>query len=202
MNAGKKTIKWLYQENLKVDQEWSVKRPQGFNGWPDQNAQRIEIIGAEVSQYNGEETFFIRVRTELLRDVVLNEKSLPIINQYLMSLASMSGPVYDAANGILSLSSLVRTYESIRGWMSHVISMAAVLQIAEARAIGPELADTLGATFATSGHPTNGKRPIPDELAGNGLHALITGEGAKPCAWTEQFREADGYIHAPPSLLS
>src|SRR5262249_34668803 len=143
MNAGKKTIKWLYQENLKVDQEWSVKRPQGFTWWPDQNAQRIEIIGAEVSQYNGEETFFIRVQTELLRDVVLNEKSLPIINLYLMSLASLSGPVYDAATGVLSVSSLVRTFESIRGWMGHLISMAAVLQFSEARAMGPELARLL-----------------------------------------------------------
>jgi hypothetical protein len=202
MNAGEKTIEWLYRENLHVDQEWSVKLPQGFTWWADQNAQRLEVIGAEFSRNAEEETFFVRVRTELLRDLVLNEKSLPIINQYLMSLASMSGPVYDAANGILSLSSLVRTYESIRGWMSHVISMAAVLQIAEARAVGPELADMLGATFATSGHPKNGKRPIPDELAGDGLHALITAEGAKPCAWTEQFREADDYIHAPPSLLS
>jgi len=112
----------------------------------------------------------------------------------------MSGPVYDATKGVLSLSSLVRTYESIRGWMSHVISMAAVLQIFDN--IGAELADMLGATFATSGHPKNGKRPTPDELAAGGLHAMIAAEGAKPCAWTKQFREAEAYIHGPPSLLS
>lgn len=200
MNAGEKTIEWLYREDLRVDERWSVRVPQGFIWWPDQNAQRIEIVGAEFSQRAEEDTFFVRVKTELLRDVTLDDRSLPIVNRSLMSLASMSGPVYDATKGVLSLSSLVRTYESIRGWMSHVISMAAVLQIFDN--IGAELADMLGATFATSGHPKNGKRPTPDELAAGGLHAMIAAEGAKPCAWTKQFREAEAYIHGPPSLLS
>jgi len=200
MNAGEKTIEWLYQKELQVDLKWSLRLPQGFIWWPDQNAQRIEIIGAEVSPQHTEEAFFIRVQTELLRDLELNEKSLPIVAQYLMSLASMSGPVYDAATRVLSLSSLVRTYESIRGWMGHLISMAAILQIGEASAMGPEVARKTGATFATSGHPKNGKRPTPDELAEGGLQVLITAEGAKPCAWTKQFQEANDYIHAPPSL--
>jgi len=201
MNAGEKTIEWLYREDLRVDEEWSVKLPQGFIWWPDQNAQRIDIIGAEFSDRAEEETFFIRVKTELLRDVELNEKCLLIIDA-LMGHASMSGPVYDASTGVLSLCSLVRIYESIRPWMGHLISMAAVLQMTEARAMGPELADMTPATFATSGHPKNGIRPAPDELVEGGLQALITAEGAKPCAWTQQFVEAEEYIYAPPSLLS
>src|SRR5262249_41622220 len=139
MNAGEKTIEWLYRENLRVDEEWSVRAPNGFIWWPDQNAQAVEIIGTEFSDRAEEETFFLRVKTELLRNLTLDEESLRILNRSLMSLASMSGPVYDAAQGVLSLSSLVRTYESIRGWMSHVISMAAVLQIFDN--IGLELAD-------------------------------------------------------------
>jgi hypothetical protein len=140
MNAGEKTIDWLYREQLQVDEKWSVKLPRGFIWWADQNAQSIEIVGGEDSLHIGEETFHIRVKTELLRGLALNKKSLPIINRNLMLLASMSGPVYDPATGVLSLSSLVRTYESITRWMRHLISMAAVLQIAEARALGPELA--------------------------------------------------------------
>ena len=49
MNAGEETIDWLYRENLKVDEEWSIKLPEGFIWWADQNAQRIEIIGEEFS---------------------------------------------------------------------------------------------------------------------------------------------------------
>ena len=200
MNSAKKTIDWLYRQDLQVDKEWSVNLPQGFVWWPDQNAQRIEVIGGEGSSPTGEETFHIRVKTELLRDLELNQKSLSAINHDLMSLASMSGPVYDAATGVLSLSSLVRTYESIRPWMSHMISLAAVLQFSEACALGSTLADTTGARLATSGHPKNGVRPAPDELAEGGLQALIAAEGAKPCAWIPQFRNADEFIHNPPCL--
>jgi hypothetical protein len=73
MNAGEETIKWLFQDELQVEQKWSVKIPQGCIWWPDQNAQRIAIIGP----YPTEETLFIRVQTDMLRDVVLNEESLP-----------------------------------------------------------------------------------------------------------------------------
>src|SRR5262249_25869973 len=65
-----------------------------------------------------------------------------------------------------------------------------------------ELASLIGGKFATSGHPKNGKRSTPDELAEGGLQSLIVAKGAEPCRWTKQFQEANDYIHAPPSLLS
>src|SRR5262249_9799728 len=110
MNAGDKTIDWLYRDQLQVDKKWSVKLPRGFMWWADQNAQSIEIAGGEDSSHIGEETFHVRVKTELLRGLALNKKSLPVINRILMLPASMSGPVYHPATGVLSLSSLVRTY--------------------------------------------------------------------------------------------
>ena len=88
MNAGEETVKWLFQGELQVEQKWSVKIPQGSIWWPDQNAQRIEIIGS----HPAEETLFIRVQTDMLRDVVLNEESLPRIN-LVMSLASRIDPL-------------------------------------------------------------------------------------------------------------
>jgi hypothetical protein len=188
--ASRQTIDWLYREQLQVDEKWSLKVPRGFVWWADQNAQSIEIVGGEDSSHIGEETFHIRVKTELLRGLALNKKSLLIINRTLMLLASMSGPVYDPATGVLSLSSLVRTYESIARWMRQLISMAAVLQIAEARALGPKLARAADCTFATSAHPKNGRRSTADELADGGLLALIAAEGAKQGVWKEEFESA------------
>jgi hypothetical protein len=64
--------------------------------------------------------------------------SLTTINALLMSCAAMAGPVYDEKTGTLSLCSLVRVRESIREWMSALISMASLLQIAEARIMAPD----------------------------------------------------------------
>ena len=50
--------------------------------------------------------------------------------------------------------------------MSRLISVAAVLQIGEARIMASELAEAVHAKQATSGHPEHGMRPCPDEMAG------------------------------------
>ena len=45
MNTGEKTLEWLYQEQLKVDERWSLRAPNGFTWWADKNAQKVELIG-------------------------------------------------------------------------------------------------------------------------------------------------------------
>lgn len=74
MNAGEKTIEWFYRENLRVDEQWSVKLPKPCTWRPDQNAPRIKIIGAELSS-NLERS----IASERLRAIIRrsdNEKSL------------------------------------------------------------------------------------------------------------------------------
>jgi hypothetical protein len=161
INAGLKTIEWLFREQLRVDAEWSVKFSNGFTWWADHHAQTIEIVDSET----GETAYLIGTRTDLLRNFSLTNPALAPINSLLMCCASMAGPVYDEKAETLSLCSLVRVHEPIRDWMSPLISMAALLQIAEARIMAPELAKLLGAQSGESGHPVNGERPLPDELA-------------------------------------
>jgi hypothetical protein len=50
MNAGEKTIDWLFREQLRVDPQWSIKLPAGFTWWADCHAQTIEIVGSESSE--------------------------------------------------------------------------------------------------------------------------------------------------------
>ena len=164
MNAGEKTIDWLFREQLRVDPEWSIKLPAGFTWWADRHAQTIEIVGSE-SNEDGETAYLISTRTDLLRNLELTDKMAAWINTLLMHFASMAGPVFDEETGTLSLCSLVRVHEPIREWMSALTSTASVLQIAEARIMAPWLAKEFGAELAESGHPDNGKRPVPDELA-------------------------------------
>jgi len=74
--------------------------------------------------------------------------------------------------------------------MSALLSVASVLQIAEARIMAKELATHLQAESADSGHPVNGKRPMPDELA-EIVANLIAPLGKEPCKWhPAEFEQA------------
>jgi hypothetical protein len=130
MNTGEKTIDWLFREQLRVDPEWS-------------------IVGSESSE-DGETAYLISTRTELLRNLELTDRASAGITALLMCFASMAGPVFDEKTGTLSLCSLVRVHESIREWMSALISVSSVLQIAEARIMAAELAKAFGAESAGS----------------------------------------------------
>jgi hypothetical protein len=145
----------------------------------------------------------ISTRTELLRILRLTDQTAAGINALLMCPASMAGPVFDEKTSTLSLCSLVRIHESIREWMSALISLASVLQIAEARIMAAELAKVFGAESAESGHPDNGKRPVPDELA-EIVANLIAPVGRQPCGWLQQeFEEVvNDYMQRPPCLLT
>jgi hypothetical protein len=202
MNAGEKTIDWLFREQLLVDPEWSTKLPTGFTWWADRHAQTIEIVGTKTSE-DGETAYLISTRTELLRNLELTDKASARINALLMRFASMAGPVFDEKTGTLSLCSLVRVHESIREWMSALISAASVLQIAEARIMAAELAKVFNAESAESGHPDNGERPVPDELA-EIVANLIAPVGRQRCRWLhEEFEQVvNDYMQAPPCLLA
>ena len=200
MNAGTATIEWLYREQLRVDAKWSVRDASGFTWWADQNAQRIEVVRRDHDPKLGE-SFLIRVRTEVLCDLTLDDRALKAIGAF-MPFGSMAGPVYDVATRRLTLSSMVRVHEEIRVWMAPLISMAAVLQVGEARIIGPRLPElTGGGRFATSGHPHNGLRPTPDEMA-ELIAVLVAPRGQSPSAWIgPEFKEAvNGWMMQPPSL--
>jgi Flp pilus assembly protein protease CpaA len=201
MNAGERTLDWLYNDQLKVDEQWSVRTKDGFTWWAYKNAQRVEILGTEANE-SGETAYLIGVQTDFLCDLELTDKNLTTINALLMRYPSMAGPVYDAKTKTLRLCSLVRVYEDIRPWMSALISMACVLQISEVM-MGHPLAKTLGAKPAESEHPDNGMRHSPDELTSI-VSTLVVPAGQQPCKWTnEEFENAvTEYMQKPPSLLT
>lgn len=202
MNAGAKTIEWLFREQLQVDTEWSVRTPNGFRWWADRHAQSVEIIGQEIGP-DGQVGYLVSVRTELLRSIHLGDREVGAINALLMPFASMAGPVYDEKAKTISLASLVRVYDDICEWMNPLIGVAAALQIGEARIMGPALASALGAEEAVSGPPGRGIRPEPDELA-EIIAKLIAPLGVVPSRWSAaEFQvAADRYVKRPPALTA
>ena len=132
-----------------------LRTPNGFRWWADRNEQTVEVVGQETGP-DGEIDYAVSVRTELLRSLHLGDGELKVINGLLMGFASMAGPVYDQEAKTLSLCSLVRVHKAISKWMNPLISVAAVLQIGEARIMGSLLAKILNAEEALSGPPHHG----------------------------------------------
>ena len=201
MNTGEASIEWLFSEQLKVDAEWSIRTPTGFKWWADRHAQTVEVIGEETDP-DGDTGYLISVRTELLRDLDLDDQLVALVNELLMGYATMAGPVYDEKSRTLDLCSLVRVHEDISSWMNPLISLAAVLQIDQARVMSAVMPGSLNAQEATSGHPENGMRPDPDEMA-ELVETLIAPMGQEPCRWTTQEFQSvvDEYMQKPPSLM-
>jgi hypothetical protein len=202
MNVGQQTIEWLYSEQLKIDAEWSIRTAKGFTWWGQCNAQTIEVVGEEKGP-DGNTGYLISVRTDLLKSLELTNKNLDFINLMLMSMASMSGPVYDAKQRTLSLHALVRVHAGIAEWMRPLISLAATLQVSEAMAAGHTLEDLMFAEENTSFHPQNGYRDIPDEMT-EIVSSVVQPLGMQPCKWhPQEFKDAvDGHMQGPPSLMA
>lgn len=201
-NAGVRTVDWLFQEQLQVDAEWSVRTPNGFRWWADKHAQTVEVVGQETGP-DGKPGYLISVRTELLRSLHLGDREIEATNALLMTFASMAGPVYDEQTKTLGLASLIRVYDGITQWMNPLISIAAILQIGEARILGPELAKVLGAEEALSGPPGCGMRLEPDEMA-EAIETMIAPMGSQPSRWAPaEFQEAvERHMQQPPALLA
>ena len=199
MNIAEETIGWLATEQLRVDDQWSYLLPTGFTWWPDQYSQTVEIVGEETGP-DGETGYLVCVRTELLRDLDLTERALAEINALPMRCAAMAGPVYDVAARRLDLWSLARVDEANGPWMRFLLAAAAVTQIAEARSLGPLLADATGALPATSDHPESGPRSVPDAMAS--AAGIFVRSGEAHCAWTDAEFEATvtRCMNRPPAL--
>jgi len=205
MSAGEKTIEWLYKNQLQVDAQWSTRTERGFTWWPYRHAQTVEITG-DVKGPDGATGQCVVIRTEVLRDLDLTDGAAVAINGLIQAGAyTMSGLVYDVGARRLDLCSRVLVHDDTREWIQLLMSLAAVLQIAEAQPIADTLVTSygIGAAVAMSGHPTNGIRTIPDEMATVGQSVIIP-QGQQPCAWTaEEFTDVESrYMQKPPALFS
>ncbi len=203
MNAGKKTVDWLRTEQLQVDAEWSVDLPNGFTWWPHRNAQHVEVV-RDYDGPGGDKAYLIRIRTEFLKmdgALALAGKDAAVLD-LLMSTASMSGLVHDAANGTLYLSSAVKVHDGIWQWMARLLSVAAMTQIADAHFMAEQFAPILGARSAVSEHPSSGAREEPDEIAAS-FPSMCHTMGQNPSQWTDdEFEQALPLMQRPPVVMA
>jgi hypothetical protein len=142
----------------------------------------------------------------VFRDLASTDSAAVFINEVVKGgMYSMSGLVYDASMRRLDLCSLAIVHEDTREWLQLLMSVAAVLQIGEAAGMAAAFVNYSGAraSEATSGHPINGMRTTPDEMANIGRSVIIP-HGQEPGTWTgEEFEDVVGqYMQRAPSLLA
>ena len=200
-DAGAQTVAWLRDEQLQVDDAWAVATPSGFTWWPDMQAQTIEVVGSEQAGPGGPVGHFVSVKTELLRSVELDTEGAAVLSDALMLSSAMTGVVYDEAERTLALHSLVTVTGENMPWMRSLLGAAAMMQIAEARAIAPQLAGAMNAAVPGAGHPEKGPRPEPAPIVG-AIFDLLVAPGQEPCRWTkDEFQQAfEGGIDQPPAV--
>jgi hypothetical protein len=204
VDAGKRIIEWLYAQQLKIDDHWALRTPEGFRWWADKQAQTVEVVGQEEGGPDGAVGYLVSVRTDVLRGVEMDEAGLTALNAQVMGFPSMAGMVYNEELRTLSLCSLARVWEENEEWLGPLLGMAAVLQIGEARALTTQLVDLVGGEAEISGHPTHGVRAQPDEMAA-AVQKLVIPTGQRPSVWgAEQFEPAlrdsvEGPVQLAPS---
>ncbi|QVL48269.1 MAG: hypothetical protein KFB96_22030 [Thiocapsa sp.] len=201
MSVGQNTLDWLRTELFQVDAAWSEETERGFRWWPHRQAQTLEVIGREAGP-DGAPAALVQVRTELLRDLDLDEEVLAVLQAVMLRTAGMAGPVYDPARRTLDLCTLVRVYADTDGWMRRLIGLAAMLQIRDADRGVSAIAEAVGAAPARSGHPERGLRAEPDALIAEALLRLDA-EGRAASRWPgdEFVRFAETYLDQSPALL-
>jgi len=200
MFTGNAMIDQLFTE-LSVEEEWSIKRDNGFCWWPFDHAQTIEVIG-EANGPDGDKGYLISVHTELMKVPKLDETIMNLINITLMPFASMAGPVFDSNRGILELCSHVLVHEGISKWMGTLICVAAQLQIYETQNIENAL-EIFDMAQAISGHPQKGVRKDTHKASAL-VPSIITQVGKEPSKWIgHEFQEVvEEMENWPLSLLA
>jgi hypothetical protein len=200
MNAGLKTIEWLYSEQLKVDAEWSIRTTNGFTWWAHRHAQHVELV-RDVRGPNGENGHLVRIRTEFVRgkDLKMGGQALDL----LMSTPSLSGVVHEPAEALAYLSSAVWIHEGVWQWMARLLSVAAMQQVSDAHFLAASMAPAVGGTPAVSAHPKSGARDIPDELAAS-FPSMCDSAGIHASHWgVQEFDDAlTDHMQGPQVVLA
>jgi len=200
MSIRRNTLDWLRTDLFRVDAAWSEDTARGFRWWPHRQAQTLEVIGRQIGP-DGAPADLVLVRTELLRDLDLDEDVLEVLQAVTLRTAGMAGPVYDPTRRTLNLCTLVRVSADNEGWMRRLLGLAAMLQIRDADRGASAIAEAVGAVPARSGHPERGARTEPDALIAEALLRLDA-EGRAPPRWSgdELARFAEIDLDQSPAL--
>jgi hypothetical protein len=157
-DVGTQTLEAIFDQ-LKVEDEWAVRRPRGFTWWGYRLAQHIDV--SPPVHDRGLDLCILRMRTDVVYDVDPDTNppaSLVNLNRQ----ATLNALVWEPADATISIRCTVTVHQDIASWIYYVLAAAATLQNDLAHAHTVELAKACGGRPAGSNHPTRGVREDPN----------------------------------------
>jgi hypothetical protein len=179
-DIGCQVIDDAYQ-TLRVDAEWSARKPREFVWWGHNLAQRVWAEPARES--HGLEVIWVHAETDLLCDVPKSPRtaqSLAALNRF----ASLSGLIWYSSQGHVKSHCSAYFHDENYPWLRQVFLSALAIQAATAHSALEEYSGLLDARQDLSQHPENGPRPKPDELL-SVIDSLYGPAGSGPSAFSK-----------------
>jgi hypothetical protein len=162
---------------MQIEAEWAMQERTSFTWWAHTLAQRVWVT--EPREFQGVELRTLHIQTDLLTDVPMGASTwarLANVNQF----ATLSAYVADASRRTIQLHSSV-SLTSENWLLARSIALHAMaLQMADAYAEAPELAEAFGGRPDATPHPRQGLRERPDEMVGILEVYQQRGEGESP----------------------
>lgn len=165
----------IYQKMM-IDEQWSIRRPDGFTWWGYRLAQHVEIDTPEWDDSG--DICAVRIWTDVAKDVDAASDPARIIGAFNMH-QTLSAYVWDEWAGTITERCTAFVHKDNFGDIANLLAMAAVLQNSSAHTRAHTIAEMCGAVPDSTDHPSSGQRPEMDDL----LHVperLVVPEGRKP----------------------
>ena len=177
-DLGLELVAQVY-EGLKITEHWSVDINRGFMWWAEDFCQKV---WADTGMFqNAQSNFRLHAETELLRGRGRSQQfELALATE--MKDATLSSICFDVDRDMYILHSSAYASGDNIDWLQRLFVTSVALQVDQAHSIGHDLARTLGAVPATSGHPQHGLRSQPDAMLG-AIERFFKPYGAQPCKW-------------------
>ena len=162
---------------MQIEAEWAVQEQTSFTWWAHTLAQRVWVTPPRELQ--GVDLTTLHIETDLLSGVPMSPGTwtrLASVNRY----ATLSAYVADQASGAIRLHASVSLTPDNYLLARSIALHAMALQMADAYAEAPELAEAFSGQVAATPHPHQGLRETPDEMVNILDIYQQRGEGASP----------------------
>jgi hypothetical protein len=196
-DVGPEAIERLF-DLMKIDEEWSVRRPRAYSWWGHRHCQ--EVVAGPAVRSEGIVICRLQARTAMVRDVPLSDR-LELFIATMNAQAALNAIVLDRAARKVYLSSHFVLHRETLEWGLSLFSSAVATQAVEAGILA-ELFSSMGlGTDDETPHPLSGRRPEPDEMLS--VVAQVYGPiGRKPSRFQAAEFEKIGKDREGPSVLT
>lgn len=162
---------------MQIEAEWAVQEQTSFTWWAHTLAQRVWV--SPPRELQGVQLTTLHIETDLLSAVPMTQGTwsrLASVNRY----ATLSAYVADLADSAIRLHASVSLTPDNYLLARSIALHAMALQMADAYAEAPELAEAFSAQVAATPHPRQGLREQPDEMVNILDIYQQRGDGASP----------------------